>query len=130
VVQPFKVHVYLVTAEAVESPARLNPHLAYMSSQGDQILLKGFSTNWNMSVLRFHLAEKAPGPGGEVEFAKDADWLIATASRPKTPSVRAMDFTQADTRSRRGTYVAMRSMSRAIQICISIMRPIETGRPK
>jgi hypothetical protein len=38
-------HVYLITAEAISAVDELNPHLRYMNTQGDQILLQGYSTN-------------------------------------------------------------------------------------
>jgi hypothetical protein len=34
-------HVYLITAEAISAVDELNPHLRYMNTQGDQILLQG-----------------------------------------------------------------------------------------
>ncbi len=79
----FKEHVYLVTAEAVTADDHLNPHLRYMSAQGDAILVPGISTNWNLSTLRFRMLEKDAGGARDVEFAKDADWLVGNLLNPQ-----------------------------------------------
>jgi hypothetical protein len=79
----FEEHVYLVTAEATGSAEELNSHLRYMNTQGNEILLKGYSTNFSLSLLRFKLAERPKGTGGETEFAKDADWLVDNLIRPQ-----------------------------------------------
>lgn len=79
----FEERVYLVTAEATGSAEELNPHLRYMNTQGNEILLKGYSTNFSLSSLRFKLAEKPKRGGGETEFAKDADWLVDNLIRPR-----------------------------------------------
>ena len=76
-------HVYLVTAEAVASDRDLNPHLRYMNAQGDSILLQGYGTNWNLSVLKFRILEKGATGTGDVEFAKDADWLVSNLLDPQ-----------------------------------------------
>jgi hypothetical protein len=47
-----------------------------MNTQGDQILGQGCSTNWNLSVLKFRLLERAMGDAREGESARDADWLV------------------------------------------------------
>jgi hypothetical protein len=75
-------HVYLITAEAVSAVDQLNPHLRYMNTQGDQILVQGYSTNWNLSVLKFRLLEKSEGGAREGEFARDADWLVSNLLDP------------------------------------------------
>lgn len=68
-------HVFIVTAEKTKGPEELNQHLTYMNQQdNNEILLKGFSSNWNLTKLKFKMAEN--GPNGEVPFAKDGEWLI------------------------------------------------------
>ena len=79
----FAEHVYLVTAEAVTAHDQLNARLRFMSTQGDAILLQGYSTNWNMSTLRLRMVEKGAGGGKDVEFAKDADWLVSHLIDPQ-----------------------------------------------
>ncbi len=79
----FKEHVYLVTAEAVTADDQLNAHLRYMGTQGDTILVPGFSTNWNLSALRFRMLEKDAAGARDVEFAKDADWLVSNLLNPQ-----------------------------------------------
>ena len=79
----FAEHVYLVTAEAVTTPDQLNAHLRFMSTQGDAILLQGYSTNWNMSTLRLRMVEKGAGGDKDAEFAKDADWLVSHLIDPQ-----------------------------------------------
>lgn len=82
--EKFDEHLYLITAEAVESETQLNPHLQYMNSQNNEIILKGFSTNWSFSSLRFHLSEKKDeAEKEEVEFTKDADWLVHNLINPQ-----------------------------------------------
>lgn len=83
VVKKFDEHIYLVTAEAVKSETQLNPHLHYMNSQNNEIILKGFSSNWNFSSLRFHLSGKDETEKKEVEFTKDADWLVSNLINPQ-----------------------------------------------
>jgi hypothetical protein len=75
VVNKFDEHLYLITAESVTSQGQLNPHLQYMNSQKNEIILKGFSTNWNFSSLRLQFLEKG-GAAREGEFSKDADFLV------------------------------------------------------
>jgi hypothetical protein len=82
-VRKFKEHLYLVTAEAVRGDDPLNAHLRYMNTQGDAILLQGFSTNWNLSTLTFQMQEQDAAPGRGVEFAKDADWLVGKLLDPQ-----------------------------------------------
>lgn len=79
----FKEHVYLVTAEAVAADDQLNAHLRYMSSQGDAILVQGFSTNWNLSALRFRMVESRAAGAKDGEFARDADWLVSNLIDPQ-----------------------------------------------
>jgi hypothetical protein len=83
VVQKFDEHLYLITAEAVHSEAQLNPHLRYMNSQNNEIILKGFSTDWNFSSLRFHLSGKDETEKKEAEFTKDADLLVNHLINPQ-----------------------------------------------
>lgn len=54
----FTEHVYLVTAEAVTAHDQLNAHLRFMSTQGDAILLQGYSSDWSLSALRLRMVEK------------------------------------------------------------------------
>jgi len=79
----FTEHVYLVTAEAVTAQDQLNPHLRFMTTQGDAILLQGYSTDWRLSALRLRLVEKGAAGGKDVEFAKDADWLVGNLIDPQ-----------------------------------------------
>lgn len=82
-VKKFQEHVFFVTAEAVQSETQLNPHLQYMNTQNNEILLKGFSTNWSFSTLKLRLAEKGSAQQQEVEFTKDADWLVNNLINPQ-----------------------------------------------
>lgn len=82
-VKKFQEHVFFVTAEAVQSETQLNPHLRYMNAQNNEILLKGFSTNWSLITLKFRLAEKGSAEEQEVEFTKDADWLVNNLINPQ-----------------------------------------------
>jgi len=75
-------NVYFITAESVTSKEQLNSHLKYMNAEKNEILLKGYSTNWNLSALKFKLA------GGKEcaqnsEFVKDADWLVRQLLKPQ-----------------------------------------------
>jgi hypothetical protein len=79
----FAEHVYLVTAEAVTAHDRLNAHLRFMTTQGDAILLQGYSSDWSLSALRFRMVEKGAAGGKDVEFAKDADWLVGNLIDPQ-----------------------------------------------
>lgn len=82
-IKKFQEHVYFVTAEAVQSETQLNPHLRYMNTQNNEILLKGFSTDWSFRTLKFRLAEKGSAEEQEVEFTKDADWLVNNLINPQ-----------------------------------------------
>jgi hypothetical protein len=80
--------VYLVSAEATASATDLNPHLRYMNAQGNEIVVKGFSTNWNLSQLKLKLAAKETpaskaNPANDAEFTKDADWLVDNMIAPR-----------------------------------------------
>ena len=78
----FAEHVYLVTAEAVTAHDQLNAHLRFMTTQGDAILLQGYSTDWRLSTLRLRMVEKGTAGEKDVEFAKDADWLVGNLIDP------------------------------------------------
>jgi hypothetical protein len=82
-IERLEENVFLVTAEKVMSPNDLNSHLRFMEEQGNAIILKGFSSNWNLSALKFQMAAKA-GTQNEREdvFEKDALWLIAQLKNP------------------------------------------------
>lgn len=71
--------VFLVTAEKTTDPAQLDKHLQYMETQGDELLVKGFGTNWDLSKLEFKLAEKK----SDGTFSKDADWLVGNLDDPQ-----------------------------------------------
>lgn len=79
----FAEHVYLVTAEAVTAHDQLNAHLRFMTTQGDAILLQGYSTDWSLSALRLRMVQKGAAGGKDVEFAKDADWLVGNLIDPQ-----------------------------------------------
>jgi hypothetical protein len=97
-------NVFLVTAEKVSSDTELNSHLKYMNAQGNMILLKGYSTNWGMTKLKFELSGRAASKDkNEAEvtdkgkdkgkdkardkkedtFVRDADWLIERLLNPQ-----------------------------------------------
>jgi len=76
-------HVYIVTAEAVTAADQLNRHLRYMNTQGDAILVNGYSTNWNLTALKIWMLEQNAAGVRDVEFAKDADWLVSNLLDPQ-----------------------------------------------
>ena len=41
------------------------------------------STNWNLSALKFRMLEKDAAGAKDVEFAKDADWLVSNLLDPQ-----------------------------------------------
>ena len=47
------------------------------------ILLHGYSSDWSLSALRFRMVEKGAAGGKDVEFAKDADWLVGNLIDPQ-----------------------------------------------
>jgi hypothetical protein len=91
-------NVFLVTAEKVAADTELNSHLQYMNTQGNLILLKGYSTNWGMTKLKFELSGKAPDKAkGKNEgkkdeaFVRDADWLIDRLLNPQWVALIRVD---------------------------------------
>ena len=66
--------VFLITAENAKTADELDQHLKYMASQGDQLAVKGFGTNWNLSELKFKLSGKSADKKDE-DFSHDADWM-------------------------------------------------------
>jgi len=62
---------------------QLNAHLRFMTTQGDAILLQGYSSDWSLSALRFRMVEKGAAGGKDVEFAKEADWLVGNLIDPQ-----------------------------------------------
>lgn len=76
-IETLEENVFFITVEQVTSAKELNSHLRYMESQGNEILLKGYGTNWSLSALRLKMAGKTEGPAAkEDKFEKDAFWLI------------------------------------------------------
>jgi len=80
-VQGHQEELFLITAERVDSADELNSHLAYMRRQDNSITVKGFSTNWNLSVLKVHLSGRGKAHQ-QVSFTKDAEWLVDHLIRP------------------------------------------------
>ncbi len=82
-IERLEENVFLVTAEKVTSSDDLNSHLRFMEEQGNSIILKGYSSNWNLSALKFQMAAKA-GKQKERDdlFEKDALWLIEQLKNP------------------------------------------------
>ncbi len=80
-VQDLGEELFFITAEKVESRSELNSHLTYMNTQDNAIMVKGFSTNWNLSVLKVNLAGQGAAHE-EVPFTKDAEWLVDHLIRP------------------------------------------------
>ena len=75
--------MFFVTAEKVASADDLNAHLRYMQEQGNAILLKGFSSNWNLSALKLQMAGKdAKQKEKEDVFERDALWLVDQLKNP------------------------------------------------
>lgn len=73
--------VFLITAERTKSAEELDSHLQYMNSQGDQLLVKGFGTNWKLTELKFKLSGKTPDRK-EDDFSHDADWMAGRLIDP------------------------------------------------
>lgn len=80
-VQDLQEELYFVTAERVQSADELDSHLRYMNTQDNAILVKGFSTNWNLTALKVNLAGRNASRE-EVPFTKDAEWLVDHLIRP------------------------------------------------
>lgn len=82
-VEKLEENIFFITAEKVASAGELNFHLQYMESHGNYILLKGYSTNWNLTALKVKMAGKNKGDEkGEVEFEKDGYWLVEQLINP------------------------------------------------
>jgi hypothetical protein len=73
--------LFFVTAEQVSSKEELNQHLRYMNGQDNQLILKGYSTNFTLSELKFKLCGK-DSASKEDNFKKDAEWLIDKLIKP------------------------------------------------
>src|SRR3954451_13055546 len=82
-IERLEENIFLVTAEKVTASDELNSHLRFMEEQGNSIILKGYSSNWNLSALKFQMAAKA-GKQKERDdvFEKDALWLIDQLKNP------------------------------------------------
>jgi hypothetical protein len=80
-IEDLQEDLFFVTAEQVDSAAQLDSHLTYMNSQDNAIAVTGFSTNWNLSVLKVNLAGRDEARQ-EVPFTKDAEWLVDHLIRP------------------------------------------------
>lgn len=82
-VEAMEENVFFLTAETVSGAGELNSHLRYMESQGNAILLKGYSSNWNLTALKLKMAGKSTEQGQEEEgFEKDGHWLVDQLIRP------------------------------------------------
>lgn len=81
-IERLEENVFLVTAEAVKSADDLNSHLRYMNAQNNEIVLKGYGTNWNLSALKFKLSGKEE-KATSGEFVKEADWLVQRLTKPQ-----------------------------------------------
>lgn len=82
-VEKLEENVFFITAEKVAAATELNSHLRYMESQGNAILLKGYGTNFDLSMLKLKMAGKNTGNDhGAIEFEKDAHWLVAQLINP------------------------------------------------
>lgn len=82
-VEKLDENVFFITAEKVAAATELNSHLRYMESQGNAILLKGYGTNFDLSMLKLKMAGKNTGNDhGAIEFEKDAHWLVAQLINP------------------------------------------------
>jgi len=57
--------------------------LRYMNTQGDAILVNGYGTNWNLTALKIWMLEQNAAGVRDVEFAKDADWLVSNLLDPQ-----------------------------------------------
>ena len=80
-VEDLEEDLFFITAEQVESADQLNSHLTYMNTQENTITLKGYSTNWNLSALKWNMAGKDAAQK-EAPFTKDARWLVDRLIRP------------------------------------------------
>ena len=74
--------VFLVTAEKEPDEKTLDAHLRYMQTQGDELTVKGFGTNWDLSKLEFKMAEKKSDKS-DGTFSHDADWLVGNLDDPQ-----------------------------------------------
>lgn len=82
-IEKLEENVFLITAEKVTSPGELNSHLRYLENQDNTILLKGYSTNWNLTKLKLKMAGKNTGHGQkEVELERDFHWLVDQLINP------------------------------------------------
>lgn len=82
-VERLEENVFLVTAEKVTFADDLNSHLRYMEEQDNAILIKGYSSNWNLSGLKLEMAGRnAKQKEREDIFEKDALWLVDQLKNP------------------------------------------------
>lgn len=73
-------NIFFITAEAVESKDQLNPYLQHID-QVDNVILKGYSTNLSLSVLKMKFSGKDQS-GKLVQVTEDFDWLVSQLIKP------------------------------------------------
>lgn len=83
IVHDYKNNVFIMTAEKVRDAHDLNSHLAYMASQDNTILLKGYGTSWNLSKLKLKMRGKTTSAADEDAFVREADWLVSRLINPQ-----------------------------------------------
>lgn len=81
-VRDLEESIFLVTSEKVDSATELNKHLTYMNGQDNEILVRGYSSNWCLSALKFKLSGRTEDNREEV-FEKDARVLVGGLIRPQ-----------------------------------------------
>jgi hypothetical protein len=82
-IEKLEEDVFIISVERVSSANELNAHLRYMESQGNTIILKGYSTNWNLTALKLKMRENRPeNEQGDAEFEKDGLWLVNQLINP------------------------------------------------
>lgn len=81
-VEELEENAFFITAEKVESASQLNPHLQYMAFRNNEVEVRSFATNWNLSELKFKMMGELQ-PARDVGFVKDADWLIGQLIDPQ-----------------------------------------------
>jgi len=81
-IQSQKENVFFITIEKTTSQENLNSHLKYMNTQDNEIILKGYGSNWNLSKLKFKLQGVDPKQRKD-NFKKDVGWLINQLINPQ-----------------------------------------------
>ncbi|MGD2245170.1 MAG: hypothetical protein PVI11_01355 [Candidatus Aminicenantes bacterium] len=74
-------NVFFITAESVESESQLNPALKYVNEVENEAIIKGYSSNLGLNIIKFNISGKDE-MRRPVEITKDFDWLVSQLINP------------------------------------------------